>query len=70
MGNGGAVVSGAPGASRNAESSAEKKSVIFPSQFHEIAADLRRFKSQTPVKVDGTPYVSYDDLRHESRVAL
>ena len=38
MGNGGGVVSGASGASRNAESSAEKKSVIFPSQFHEIAA--------------------------------
>ena len=38
MGDGGGVVSRDPGASRNAESSAEKKSVIFPSQFHEIAA--------------------------------
>src|SRR5262245_31283634 len=43
----------------------KKKAVIFPGQFHEIAAVSKEFESQTPVKVDGEPYVPYHNLRHE-----
>ena len=65
MGNVGGVVSGASGPSRNAESSAEKKSVIFPSQFHKIASIAKEYESQEAIETSGPLYVSDDDLRHE-----
>src|SRR6266516_3580273 len=43
----------------------EKKAVVFPGQFHEIAAVSEQFESQAPVKGDGASYVPYNDLRHE-----
>jgi hypothetical protein len=43
----------------------EKKAMIFPCQFHEIAAVPEEVKSQPLVKVDGALDVLYNNLRYE-----
>src|SRR5262249_36816537 len=39
--------------------------MIFPGQFHEIAAVSKKVEAQPPVKVDGTLDVLYDNLSYQ-----
>src|SRR5437867_9120405 len=43
----------------------EKKAMIFPGQFREIAAVSKEVESQPPVKVDRALDVLYDNLCYE-----
>ena len=43
----------------------KKKAMIFPGQFHEIAAVSKEVESQPPVKVDRAFNVLHDNLGYE-----
>jgi hypothetical protein len=43
----------------------KEETVVFPSQFHEVAAIAKKLESQETIELGGAVYVSDHDLGHE-----